>query len=55
MRCSPSSRHCARSKTPARSSSSDCPEADSAERVAHAAVDGGFRALEITPSIPGAR
>src|SRR4029079_15420122 len=30
------------------------PDADSAERVAHAAVDGGFRALEITLSIPGA-
>jgi 2-dehydro-3-deoxyphosphogluconate aldolase/(4S)-4-hydroxy-2-oxoglutarate aldolase len=30
------------------------PDADSAERVAHAAIEGGFRALEITPSIPGA-
>jgi 2-dehydro-3-deoxyphosphogluconate aldolase/(4S)-4-hydroxy-2-oxoglutarate aldolase len=30
------------------------PEADSAERVAHAAIEGGFRALEITLSIPGA-
>jgi 2-dehydro-3-deoxyphosphogluconate aldolase/(4S)-4-hydroxy-2-oxoglutarate aldolase len=27
---------------------------DAAERVAHAAIDGGFRALEITLSIPGA-
>jgi len=30
------------------------PDADSAERVAHAAIKGGFRALEITLSIPGA-
>jgi len=30
------------------------PDADSAERVAHAAIDGGFRALEITLSVPGA-
>ena len=30
------------------------PDADTAERVAHAAIDGGFRALEITLSIPGA-
>ena len=30
------------------------PDADTAERVAHAAVEGGFRALEITLSIPGA-
>src|SRR4029434_763178 len=30
------------------------PDADSAERVAHAAIEGGFRALEITLSIPGA-
>ena len=30
------------------------PEADTAERVAHAAIEGGFRALEITLSIPGA-
>jgi 2-dehydro-3-deoxyphosphogluconate aldolase / (4S)-4-hydroxy-2-oxoglutarate aldolase len=29
-------------------------DADAAERVAHAAVEGGFRALEITLSIPGA-
>lgn len=29
-------------------------DADTAERVAHAAVEGGFRALEITLSIPGA-
>src|SRR3954452_18810936 len=29
-------------------------DADTAERVAHAAIDGGFRALEITLSIPGA-
>ena len=29
-------------------------DADSAERVAHAAIEGGFRALEITLSIPGA-
>ena len=30
------------------------PDADSAERVAHAAIEGGFRALEVTLSIPGA-
>ena len=30
------------------------PNADTAERVAHAAIEGGFRALEITLSIPGA-
>lgn len=30
------------------------PDADVAERVAHAAIEGGFRALEITLSIPGA-
>jgi 2-dehydro-3-deoxyphosphogluconate aldolase/(4S)-4-hydroxy-2-oxoglutarate aldolase len=30
------------------------PDADSAERVAHAAIEGGFTALEITLSIPGA-
>src|SRR5439155_23667833 len=30
------------------------PDADTAERVAHAAVEGGFRALEMTLSIPGA-
>ena len=30
------------------------PDADGAERVAHAAIEGGFRALEITLSIPGA-
>jgi 2-dehydro-3-deoxyphosphogluconate aldolase / (4S)-4-hydroxy-2-oxoglutarate aldolase len=30
------------------------PDKDAAERVAHAAIDGGFRALEITLSIPGA-
>jgi 2-dehydro-3-deoxyphosphogluconate aldolase/(4S)-4-hydroxy-2-oxoglutarate aldolase len=30
------------------------PDADIAERVVHAAVEGGFRALEITLSIPGA-
>lgn len=30
------------------------PDADSAERVAEAAIEGGFRALEITLSIPGA-
>ena len=30
------------------------PDADIAERVAHAAIEGGFRALEITLSIPGA-
>lgn len=30
------------------------PDAESAERVAHAAIDGGFRALEVTLSIPGA-
>jgi 2-dehydro-3-deoxyphosphogluconate aldolase/(4S)-4-hydroxy-2-oxoglutarate aldolase len=30
------------------------PDRDSAERVAHAAIEGGFRALEITLSIPGA-
>jgi 2-dehydro-3-deoxyphosphogluconate aldolase/(4S)-4-hydroxy-2-oxoglutarate aldolase len=30
------------------------PDAETAERVAHAAVEGGFRALEITLSIPGA-
>ena len=29
-------------------------DAETAERVAHAAVEGGFRALEITLSIPGA-
>jgi 2-dehydro-3-deoxyphosphogluconate aldolase/(4S)-4-hydroxy-2-oxoglutarate aldolase len=29
-------------------------DASTAERVAHAAVEGGFRALEITLSIPGA-
>jgi 2-dehydro-3-deoxyphosphogluconate aldolase/(4S)-4-hydroxy-2-oxoglutarate aldolase len=29
-------------------------DTDTAERVAHAAVEGGFRALEITLSIPGA-
>ncbi|WP_270889210.1 hypothetical protein [Pedococcus sp. 5OH_020] len=29
-------------------------DSDTAERVAHAAVEGGFRALEITLSIPGA-
>lgn len=29
-------------------------DADSAERVAHAAIEGGFTALEITLSIPGA-
>jgi 2-dehydro-3-deoxyphosphogluconate aldolase/(4S)-4-hydroxy-2-oxoglutarate aldolase len=29
-------------------------DTDAAERVAHAAIDGGFRALEITLSIPGA-
>src|SRR3954471_3619675 len=29
------------------------PDAATAERVAHAAIDGGFRALEITLSIPG--
>jgi 2-dehydro-3-deoxyphosphogluconate aldolase/(4S)-4-hydroxy-2-oxoglutarate aldolase len=29
-------------------------DADTAERVAHAAIEGGFRALEITLSIPGA-
>lgn len=29
-------------------------DADTAERVAHAAIDGGFRALEITLSTPGA-
>src|SRR4029450_13718818 len=29
------------------------PDADTAERVAHAAIEGGFRALEITLSIPG--
>lgn len=30
------------------------PDADTAERVAHAAIEGGFRALEITLSVPGA-
>ena len=30
------------------------PDADTADRVAHAAIEGGFRALEITLSIPGA-
>jgi len=30
------------------------PDEDKAERVAHAAIEGGFRALEITLSIPGA-
>lgn len=30
------------------------PDPDSAERVAHAAIEGGFRALEITLSVPGA-
>jgi 2-dehydro-3-deoxyphosphogluconate aldolase/(4S)-4-hydroxy-2-oxoglutarate aldolase len=30
------------------------PDADTAERVAHAAIEGGFRALEVTLSIPGA-
>ena len=30
------------------------PDADTAESVAHAAIEGGFRALEITLSIPGA-
>jgi 2-dehydro-3-deoxyphosphogluconate aldolase / (4S)-4-hydroxy-2-oxoglutarate aldolase len=30
------------------------PDADTAERVAHAAIEGGVRALEITLSIPGA-
>lgn len=30
------------------------PDATSAERVAHAAIEGGFHALEITLSIPGA-
>lgn len=30
------------------------PDAAIAERVAHAAIEGGFRALEITLSIPGA-
>src|SRR4029079_5000750 len=30
------------------------PDAHTAERVAHAAIEGGFRALEITLSIPGA-
>src|SRR3954449_7372342 len=30
------------------------PDAETAERVAHAAVEGGFRALEITLSIAGA-
>ena len=30
------------------------PDADAAERVAHAAIDGGFRALEITTTTPGA-
>jgi 2-dehydro-3-deoxyphosphogluconate aldolase / (4S)-4-hydroxy-2-oxoglutarate aldolase len=30
------------------------PDADTAERVAHAAIEGGFRALEITLSIRGA-
>jgi 2-dehydro-3-deoxyphosphogluconate aldolase/(4S)-4-hydroxy-2-oxoglutarate aldolase len=29
-------------------------DADTAERVAHAAIEGGFRALEVTLSIPGA-
>lgn len=30
------------------------PDGESAERVAHAAIEGGFRALEITLSVPGA-
>ena len=30
------------------------PDSETAERVAHAAIEGGFRALEITLSIPGA-
>ena len=30
------------------------PDADTAERVAHAAIEGGFRALEIPLTIPGA-
>lgn len=30
------------------------PDGDAAERVAHAAIEGGFRALEITLSVPGA-
>jgi len=30
------------------------PDADSAERVAHAAIEGGFRALEIPLTVPGA-
>ena len=30
------------------------PDANTAESVAHAAIEGGFRALEITLSIPGA-
>jgi 2-dehydro-3-deoxyphosphogluconate aldolase/(4S)-4-hydroxy-2-oxoglutarate aldolase len=30
------------------------PDAETAERVAHAAIEGGIRALEITLSIPGA-
>src|SRR3954451_13264921 len=30
------------------------PDADTAESVAHAAIEGGFRALELTLSIPGA-
>lgn len=30
------------------------PDADAAERVARAAIEGGFRALEVTLSIPGA-
>jgi 2-dehydro-3-deoxyphosphogluconate aldolase/(4S)-4-hydroxy-2-oxoglutarate aldolase len=30
------------------------PDAETAERVAHAAIEGGFRALEITLSVPGA-
>ena len=30
------------------------PDVDTAERVAHAAIEGGFRALEITTTTPGA-
>ena len=30
------------------------PDVDTAERVTHAAIDGGFRALEITTTTPGA-
>jgi 2-keto-3-deoxy-6-phosphogluconate aldolase len=30
------------------------PDADTAERVAHAAIEGGFRAMKVTLSIPGA-